>query len=102
MTHNAQAQPLPRSGVDGRLERLVGRLRIAATKLGRSDEWEDLRDDLQFAAAEIEQLIVALESCEHHTHSMRIWNGQGWTYHPFQAGRIAKIARDALTPNAQP
>lgn len=40
----------------GPVERLVGRLRVAATKLGRSDEWEDLRDDLHHAAAEIERL----------------------------------------------
>ena len=39
------------------VERLVGRLRVAATKLGRSDEWEDLRDDLHHAAAEIERIL---------------------------------------------
>lgn len=43
----------------GPVERLVGRLRVAATKLGRSDEWEDLRDDLHHAAAEIERLRAA-------------------------------------------
>ncbi len=39
----------------GPLEQLIRRLRVAATKLGRSDEWEDLRDDLNHAAAEIER-----------------------------------------------
>ena len=43
----------------GPVEHLVGRLRVAATKLGRSDEWEDLRDDLHHAAAEIERLRAA-------------------------------------------
>lgn len=54
----------------GSVERLVWRLRVAATKLGRSDEWEDLRDDLHHAAAEIEQLkgaaVVALDALETH------------------------------------
>lgn len=43
----------------GPVEHLVGRLRVAATKLGRSDDWEDLRDDLHHAAAEIERLRAA-------------------------------------------
>lgn len=43
----------------GPVDVLVGRLRVAATKLGRSDEWEDLRDDLHHAAAEIERLRAA-------------------------------------------
>lgn len=62
---------------------------------------DDEREELQIAAGEIERLKIALESCEHQAHSMRIWNGQGWTYHPYQAGRIAKIAREALKPDAK-
>ena len=47
-------------------------------------------------ASEIDLLHAALVVCEHHTHSMKVWNGQGWSYDPPEAGRIAKVARDAL------
>ena len=63
-------EPLSEESPHGSVERLVWRLRVAATKLGRSDEWEDLRDDLHHAAAEIEQLkgaaVVALDALETH------------------------------------
>ena len=46
--------------------------------------------------AQIDRLRSALERCEHETTSLRVWNGTEWSYSPYQAGRIAKIARDAL------
>jgi phage shock protein A len=46
--------------------------------------------------AENEALKAALEECEHQTHSLRVWGGMEWSYHPPQAGRIAKTARAAL------
>jgi len=48
------------------------------------------------AADEIEKLRAALVECEHQTHSMRVWGGTCWAYHPPQAGKIAKVARSAL------
>ena len=54
--------------------------------------------------AEIERLRRALMDCNHQTHSMRVWGGlKGWVYHPTQAGRIARISREALdaVPNEQ-
>ena len=52
----------------GPVEHLVGRLRVAATKLGRSDEWENLRDDLHHAAAEIERLRAELSDAYAEVH----------------------------------
>lgn len=74
----------------------IERLRVAATKLGRSDEWEDLRDDLHHAAAEIEQLrgaaTVALDAFE--THAKQYPHMQkGYTVDAIEA------LRAALTPN---
>ena len=46
--------------------------------------------------AEIKRLKAALVECEHQTHGMRVWGGESWTYHPPQAGKIAKFARAAL------
>lgn len=48
------------------------------------------------ANAEIERLRRALVDCAHQTHSMRIWGGTDWKYHPPQAGKIHRIAREAL------
>jgi hypothetical protein len=48
---------------------------------------------------DMEHLRDVLEQCEHQTHSLRVWNGQQWTYHPPQAGRIAAMCKDALKPN---
>ena len=48
------------------------------------------------AANEIEKLRAALVECEHQTHSMRVWGGTCWAYHPPQAGKIAKVARSVL------
>ncbi|MHB9102439.1 MAG: hypothetical protein ACYC2E_13090 [Sulfuricella sp.] len=64
--------------------------------------WPNSRegDMLREAKREIEVLRAALVECEHQTHSMRVWGGQSWTYHPPQAGKIAKFARAALdVPN---
>jgi hypothetical protein len=46
--------------------------------------------------AERDALRAALVECEHQTHSLRVWSGSAWSYHPPQAGRIAKIARAAI------
>lgn len=56
---------------------------------------------LEALAREVRRLRAALEQCDHQTHSLRVWNGQQWTYHPPQAGRIAEIckARMEMTPN---
>lgn len=60
-------------------------------------ELEKQRDELQRETA---RLRAALIECEHQTHSMRVWGGQSWSYHPPQAGKIAKEARTALdVPN---
>lgn len=53
-------------------------------------------------AAEVRMLRAALERCEHQTHSLRVWNGHGWLYHPPQAGRIAEICKArGMTPNVE-
>jgi hypothetical protein len=46
-------------------------------------------------------LRKALEYCKHQTESLRVWNGQGWTYHPPQAKRIFDAAEEALAANPQ-
>ena len=62
-------------------------------------EWNNRHNDAQ---VEIERLRAALVECEHQTHSMRVWGGQSWTYHPPQAGKIANFARAALdVPNVE-
>jgi len=66
--------------------------------------WPNSRegDMLREAKREIERLRAALVECEHQTHSMRVWGGQAWSYHPPQAGKIAKFARAVLdVPNEQ-
>lgn len=56
---------------------------------------------LDALAREVRRLRTALEQCDHQTHALRVWDGQQWTYHPPQAGRIAEIckARMELAPN---
>lgn len=51
---------------------------------------------MRLAADEIERLRAALVEIEHQTHSMRVWGGQSYTYHPPQSGKIAYVARAAL------
>ena len=82
----------------GPVDVLVGRLRVAATKLGRSDEWEDLRDDLHHAAAEIERLraaetemLGALDAAK--SAAAIAW---GWLWHVTTADDRVKTARHML------
>jgi hypothetical protein len=56
----------------------------------------ELRASATTLEAEIKRLKAALVECEHQTHSMRVWGGESWTYHPPQAEKIAKFARAAL------
>ena len=60
-------------------------------------ELQQLRNDgMDKAADEIEKFRAALVACEHQTHSMRVWNGNGWTYQWPQVEKIARFARAAL------
>ena len=45
---------------------------------------------------QIKILFDALLKCNHETDSMRVWGSSEWKYHPYQAGRIAQISREAL------
>lgn len=72
------------------IERLRADLSEQCRLLGMSGEREAKH------LAQIERLRSALERCEHETTSLRVWNGTDWSYSPYQAGRIAKIARDAM------
>lgn len=56
----------------------------------------EMRQQLRDRDARIAELERALADCEHQTHSLRVWNGQGFDYHPPQAARIARIARAAI------
>ena len=56
----------------------------------------DYAHDLAGAADEIDRLRDALRECHHQTDSLRVWNGNGYTYHPPQAGIIASTSRAAL------
>ena len=53
-------------------------------------------DEIDRLRARIAELERALAECEHQTHSLRVWNGGEYAYHPPQAERIAKIARAAI------
>lgn len=57
---------------------------------------DDREDEIYKLRARIAELEQALADCEHQTHSLRVWNGQGFDYHPPQAARIARIARAAI------
>lgn len=65
-------------------------------------EIERLKKEQLRLAHAVGVLRTALVECEHQTHSMRVWGGQEWSYHPPQAKKIAKVARDALeVPNVE-
>ena len=62
----------------------------------RMREVSALCDALEAAQKRISEVETALEDCNHHAKMMRMWNGQGWTYHPPYAGRIYDVAERVL------
>ena len=59
----------------------------------RSEFW---KAESMAATKEIERLRIALEECDHQTHSLRVWANNEWKYSPPRVGQIARISREAL------
>lgn len=78
------------------------------TRGGRRDGFglglicDEAATEIERLNARIAELEKALEECEHQTHSLRVWAGGGYSYHPPQAGKIAQIACAALQKATNP
>lgn len=55
-----------------------------------------LRKKLEAAQLHNKELREALAECGRHAHSMAVWGGERWTYHPPQARKIAESSCNAL------
>jgi len=97
-----------------RLERMAAHLETKAEFHGgelyqlHSDDAAAIRTvltvvpDLARRAQVSDELLAALEKIQHCAEQMRIWSGQGWTYHPIHAGIIYSLADAARAKPKEP